>query len=83
MTEAKPTPVAELSFEDALKELEQIVSDLERGEVALAESVTIYERGAALKAHCDALLRQAEARVEKIRLAEDGKPLGTDPLDDD
>jgi len=81
MPDKEPIPVTDLSFEEALKQLEQIVSDLERGEVALAESVTIYERGAALKAHCDKLLRQAEARVEKIRLGEDGQPRGTDPLD--
>ena len=81
MSDKQPTPVEEMSFEDALKELEQIVSKLERGEVPLAESVVIYERGAGLKARCDALLRQAEARVEKIRISEDGVPDGTEALD--
>ena len=81
MSDKQPTPVEKLSFEDALKELETIVSKLERGEVPLAESVVIYERGAALKAHCDALLRQAEAKVEKIRVNQDGSPDGTEPLE--
>jgi exodeoxyribonuclease VII small subunit len=76
-------PVEEMSFEDALKELEGIVSRLERGEVPLAESILIYERGDALRKHCDALLKQAEARVEKIRVGADGKPQGTEPLDGD
>jgi len=80
---AAPTekPVDQMSFEDALQELDMIVSKLERGEVKLAESVAIYERGAELKARCDSLLKQAEARVEKIRLGPDGKPQGVEPLD--
>lgn len=81
MPENEPKPVESLSFEDALKELEQIVGDLERGEVELARSIEIYERGAALKAHCEKLLKQAEARVEKIRIGEGGAPQGTEPLD--
>ncbi len=81
MADTTETPIKELSFEDAIKQLEQIVSRLERGEVALAESVAIYERGAALKAHCEALLREAEARVEKIRLGDNGRPAGVEPLD--
>ena len=72
-----------MTFEEALKELEGIVSKLERGEVALAESIVIYERGDALKKHCDALLKQAEARVEKIRVGADGKAEGSEPLDGD
>jgi exodeoxyribonuclease VII small subunit len=76
-------PVEGMTFEAALKELEQIVSRLERGEVPLAESILIYERGDALRKHCDALLKQAEARVEKIRVGADGKPSGAEPLDDD
>ena len=54
---------------------------LERGDVALEESIDIYTRGEALKARCDALLKQAEARIEKITLGADGKPTGTQPLD--
>jgi exodeoxyribonuclease VII small subunit len=75
--------VGELSFEKALEELEKIVARLERGEVPLAESIAIYERGEELKKHCERLLGEAEARVEKIRLGGDGKPRGTEPLDDD
>ena len=81
MVETANTDVAKLSFEKALAELEQIVQKLERGDVALEESVTIYERGEALKRRCEELLRQAEARVEKITLDAAGKPVGTEPLD--
>ena len=71
-----------VSFEDALKELESIVGRLERGDVALEESIAIYERGTALRAHCDGLLKQAEAKVEKLTLDHSGVPAGTRPLDD-
>jgi len=71
--------VQELSFEQAMQELEQIVDRLERGDVELEESITIYERGEALKARCDALLKQAEAKVEKITVDSEGKPTGTEP----
>ncbi len=70
-----------MSFETAMAELEQIVAKLEKGDVELEESITIYERGEALRAHCDALLKKAEAKVEKITLSADGKPSGTEPLD--
>ena len=73
--------VKRLSFENALAELESIVQKLERGDVALEESVVIYERGEALKRRCEELWRQAEARVEKITLDASGKPTGTEPLD--
>ncbi len=73
--------ISGLSFEDALKQLEKIVDDLERGDVPLDQSIRIYERGEALKSHCDRLLKAAEDKVEKIRLARDGKPVGTEPLD--
>jgi exodeoxyribonuclease VII small subunit len=73
--------VPQLTFEKALAELETIVQKLERGDVALEESVAIYERGEALKRRCEELLRQAEARVEKITLDSSGKPTGTEPLD--
>ncbi len=81
MADDKPDPIEALSFETALAELEQIVTRLERGEVPLAESIAIYERGDALRRHCDALLKQAEARVEKIRVGADGTPEGSEPLD--
>jgi exodeoxyribonuclease VII small subunit len=81
MAEAKTPPVAEMSFETALKELETIVQSLERGDVALAQSISMYERGETLKNHCAKLLKEAEARVEKIRLSPGGKPAGVEPLD--
>ncbi|MEZ5841208.1 MAG: exodeoxyribonuclease VII small subunit [Hyphomicrobiales bacterium] len=83
MSDTPPDDVAGLTFEAALAELEQIVSRLERGDVPLAESIAIYERGEKLKAQCEALLRVAEEKVEKIRLAADGRPVGTGPLDVD
>jgi exodeoxyribonuclease VII small subunit len=70
-----------MSFEQALKELETIVDRLEKGDVELEASIVIYERGEALRAHCDGLLRQAEARVEKISLSQNGEPTGSEPLD--
>ncbi len=70
-----------MSFEQALEALERIVDDLERGDVPLDKSIKIYERGEALKIHCDRLLKAAEDKVEKIRLSRDGKPVGTEPLD--
>ena len=74
--------VAEMSFEDALRELEQVVGQLERGEVPLDESITLYERGAALKKRCEAKLKEAEEKVAKITFGENGAPKGTAPLDD-
>ena len=66
--------VSALSFEDALSELESIVKDLERGDAPLEKSIEIYERGAALKAHCDAKLKAAQLKVDKIMLAPNGEP---------
>ena len=76
-----PADIAKLPFEAALAELEAIVEKLEKGAVALEESIKIYERGEALKAHCDKLLKNAEMRIEKITLGADGKPKGVAPLD--
>ena len=73
--------VKEMNFETALKQLEEIVDKLERGDVPLDESIAIYERGEALRNRCDALLKTAEAKIEKIKLTRDGKPAGTEPLD--
>jgi exodeoxyribonuclease VII small subunit len=73
--------IAKLSFETALAELEGIVARLEAGKVELEESIAIYERGEKLKAHCERLLKAAEARIEKIVLKPDGTPAGTQPLD--
>jgi exodeoxyribonuclease VII small subunit len=69
-----------MSFEAALGELEKIVGTLESGKAPLAESIEIYARGEALKSHCEALLKAAEARIEKITLR-NGQPTGTEPLD--
>ena len=81
MSEDARPEIAALPFELAMKELEGIVERLEKGQVALEESIAIYERGEALKAHCDGLLKSAEARIEKITLSRDGRPTGTTPLD--
>jgi exodeoxyribonuclease VII small subunit len=81
MAEDADADVNKLTFEKALAELESIVQRLERGDVPLEESVAIYERGERLKRRCEELLRQAEARVEKITLDASGKPTGTEPFD--
>ena len=69
-----------MSFEAALKELEEIVGRLEQGRIGLEESISIYERGERLKAHCEKMLKDAEARIEKITLRPDGTPQGTEPF---
>ena len=81
MTETTTDDVKVMSFETALAELEKIVATLEGGKAPLAESIAIYERGEALKGHCETLLKAAEARIEKITLSRDGTPVGTEPLD--
>ncbi len=73
-------PVTEMSFEEAMAALETVVSQLERGEVALEQSIALYERGAALKAHCAGKLKDAEEKVEMIRAAE-GRAVGTTPVE--
>ena len=77
----KKTDISKLTFEQALDQLEEIVNNLERGDVPLAESIQTYERGEALKAHCAQLLRSAEEKVEKIRVGADGTAKGSEPLD--
>jgi len=74
-------PIAEMTFEEALKELEQVVSRLESGTINLDDSIAAYERGADLKRHCEAKLALAQARIEQITLAENGTPTGTTPFD--
>jgi len=81
MAENTQPEVKTLSFERALEELETIVKRLEDGKVPLEESVAIYERGEALKRRCEELLRQAEARVDKITTDSNGQVTGTEPLD--
>ena len=80
MDQAGSVEVAALPFEKALAELEEIVVRLERGSVALEESIAIYERGEALKKHCDALLRDAEMRIETITLGE-GRAAKAEPFE--
>lgn len=71
------TAVSEMSFETAMTELNEVVSKLERGDVALEDSIALYERGAKLKAHCEAKLKEAEEKVEKITVGPDGTAVGT------
>ena len=73
------TPIGELSFEAAMAELEQVVTKIERGEVALEESITLYERGAELKKHCEAKLKAAEEKVTALTLDRDGAVTGESP----
>ena len=75
------TPVSEMSFEEAMRELEAVVDQLERGEVALDASIALYERGAALKKRCEDELKRAEEKVAAITLDSDGNPAGTTPVD--
>jgi len=70
-----------LSFEDALKRLETIVAQLESGDVSLDDSITLYTQGDALRAQCEARLKDAQARIEKISLGADGVPNGTQAFD--
>lgn len=70
-----------LPFEKAMQELERIVGELEKGAVSLDDSVRLYARGKALQDRCEKLLAEAEARVEKITLGENGAPKGVAPLD--
>ena len=78
---AEELDIATLPFEKALAMLEEIVARLESGKVDLEDSIRIYERGEALRKHCEAKLKEAEARIEKITLSSAGKPTGTTPLD--
>ena len=74
-------PITEMSFEAAMAELETVVTRLETGDVALDDAIKLYERGAALRGHCEARLKAAEAKVEAITLNAQGQPTGTEPLD--
>jgi exodeoxyribonuclease VII small subunit len=82
MSEAQEVPVTELSFEAAMAELERVVGRLEGGEVPLADSIRLYERGDALRRRCEELLKEAEAKVEQITTDADGWPTGVTPLDE-
>lgn len=74
-------PLADLSFEDALRSLEEVVRRLESGEVPLDESISLYERGEALRRHCQARLDAAQARIESIVAGADGTPARAVPFD--
>ena len=73
--------IEKLSFEEALAQLERIVTQLESGEAPLEKSIELYERGTALKAHCEARLKAAQLRVEKIVVGPDGQARGVEPAD--
>jgi exodeoxyribonuclease VII small subunit len=73
-------PIAEMTFEQALAALEQVVSQLEGGQVPLEQSIALYERGDALKKHCEAKLGEAELKVEKIVAGGDGNATGAAPF---
>jgi exodeoxyribonuclease VII small subunit len=80
--DAPPTDIAALSFEDALRALEDVVRKLESGDVPLDDSITLYERGEALRKHCQARLDAAQARIERIVAGPDGNAVGTQPFDE-
>ena len=75
------TPVDQMSFEQAMAELEQVLNQLERGDVALEESIRLYERGDALKKRCETKLREAEEKVAAITTDADGNPTGLSPVE--
>ncbi|MBO6776306.1 MAG: exodeoxyribonuclease VII small subunit [Marinibacterium sp.] len=74
-------PVSEMSFEEAMRELETVVDQLERGDVALDASIALYERGSTLKKRCEDELKRAEEKVAAITLDTDGTPTGTKPVE--
>ena len=80
MTDASDD-LSQMSFEQALKSLEEIVRRLESGDVPLEESIDLYERGEQLRKHCQARLDAAQARIEKIVAGPDGKAVGVEPFD--
>ena len=79
MSDAKP--IDQMSFEEAIRELEQVVTALDRGDVALEQSIALYKRGADLKARCEAKLKEAEEQVAQITLDANGKPTGSTPVE--
>ncbi len=81
MTESTSDDIGQLSFEAALAELEKIVQQLESGKVDLEASIAMYARGTRLKAHCEAKLKAAEARVEQLVIGPDGQPAGSRPFE--
>jgi exodeoxyribonuclease VII small subunit len=79
----QPSDIGQLSFEAALKRLEEIVRRLESGDASLDESIELYGEGDRLKQQCEARLQAAQARIEKIQFGRDGAPAGTEPFDGD
>ena len=79
--ETIPEDIAQLNFEDALAQLDEIVRKLETGSVGLEDSIAIYTRGTQLKQHCQTKLKDAQSKIEKITLSADGTPSGTAPFD--
>ena len=75
--------IKDLSFEDALNKLEEIVYKLESGDVNLEDSIEIYTKGTQLKQHCQKKLQSAQEKIEKISLSQSGDPSGTEPFDVD
>ena len=75
------TPISEMTFEQAMSELERIVTELERGDVPLEDSISLYEKGAELKKRCETKLKEAEQKVAAITLDGDGSVTGTKPLE--
>ena len=75
------TSISEMTFEQAMSELEKIVTELERGDVPLEDSISLYEKGAELKKRCETKLKEAEQKVAAITLDEDGSVTGTKPLE--
>jgi exodeoxyribonuclease VII small subunit len=73
--------ISEMSFEEALAELEGVVNSLEGGSVPLEQSISLYERGEALRKHCEKRLKNAEMKVEKIVADADGNAAGTEPVE--
>ncbi len=74
-------PIGEMSFEEAIREFESVVQKLDRGDVPLEDSIALYKRGAALKARCEAKLKEAEEQVEQITLDANGQATGTKPVE--
>jgi exodeoxyribonuclease VII small subunit len=75
------TAIEKMAFEDAMTELESIVRNLETGQTKLDDSIMAYERGVALKKHCEKRLNDARLKIEKITLEQDGKATGIEPFD--
>jgi len=79
--ESIPEEIKKLSFEEAMKALEEIVSKLESGEISLEDSIEVYTRGTMLKRHCEEKLKSAQAKIEKITLDEGGNPAEVEPFE--